>query len=418
MSNPTQWAVRVRNIASLSVATALLNSLLNAAVVLGVIALGRAEEVGSYTAGSVAASFAAVFLSAGTTIQYVAADERQRSCIRAWRVNYAFPLLLLAGGVIGWIYARLGYNLMEVTFAAWAIALNSLSELHYSAYQRELRYGTASTATLTSKLLVLLLALAVAVPLPMAFLLAAAYQLGFLEVRAGESRLRGQFAPIKRATLSDSLDAVRFGRPLAVYSFSEYASNRFDSLVVSLFATPTTTGLYGATYTIFGSLVTGAYAILQTTLPLRRRALDTGAAELMLDVERVRRWAIGAAAVAAVCLAVFAKPLTGLLIRSADPRPVWWLMILAPALPLLIVARSEALASIAARKYDIAARIALYPTILGAASAIVLVAWIGATGGAISTTIQELVAAVLAITVFRASQGVDARDGKLARGIP
>lgn len=359
--------------------------------------MGREAELGAYTAGTVTSSVAAFVLTCGTTLHYTIATERERVAVQQWRLRRVAPVMISLSMILALVYAHRGFDGPAVLAAGLAIAFNSLSEIHYANLQRRLRYGFVALSVVGSKLIVL--AAVSRINLSYAILVAACGQLFFLELTAPWAISTATTRPLKGTMLHYGL---RPAAPLAAYTISDGLAGRFDSLLISLTSTPSTTGRYGLIYSIFSSIAGILYAATQVILPFHHRVLGDRALSRrpVLQVQ----WATTAVAGIGSVLTWFLGPtIVAHALGHRDAEAALWLRLLGLALPFLITARSVALRKVAERSYRQAMLIIVPAVLTGLAVYCVMIPLSGPIGGPIGTLVQEVSACIAGLLILRSS---------------
>lgn len=390
---------QTRVAATISSAATLTSGLLGVVVLILIARAGRSEEIGAYTAGTVAAAMFANVLSVGTTMHYVAGRREERAAVAAWRVLIVFPstcALVLASALF---YGHRGYAPLEVVASGLAVALNNIAELAYATLQRSLRITAAAVVVVMSKAIVLVLVL-LNWSLAAGVLFAALIQLLILELLCRQESCVTMVVRAKRR-MSLAVSGPKGTLSLGAFSVSEMVAGRFDSFLISVVSSPHTTGVYGVVYTVFSSLAGVLYAGVNIVLPLYRRALDEKSDVMATSALKLESAATAVACITAVFLLAFGSTITTMVLGRHDRQAVVWIMVLALALPPLIYSRSVALRQVASRRYGEAARIIVPATIVGLIVYVVVIPTKGPIGGPLGTVLQEVVACVLAIRLVR-----------------
>lgn len=395
---PSSWAVKAGTAAGVAVITAVLDAAMSAAVIVVVGRRDGAPDLGAYTAGTVGTSLAAIFLSLGTTFQYLTCTPDEQLEIRSLRANVTAPVLLATSLALAWFYSARGYSGPGVAFCGLAVALNNIAELQLVALQRELRFVTGAAVALLSKGTVVSLVVLGGRALPVSLLVGAIAQLGILEVVTSEKdKVRRAIERPSMLLWRRAIATMRCARAVGTYTVLSFAASRLDSFVLSIFATEAVTGRYGAMYSVYLAVVGIIYSALQVVIPLRRAVLDDDRLSHR-PVNFVRGVCIGVGGAGAGMLAWQAERISRLVLGNDAGNAGTWLAVLAASLPFLLFNRSVAMESMARREYWSAARVVAVPAIGGFLMLAVAVPAAGAMGAAFVNVAQEA-AGFLAIVV-------------------
>jgi O-antigen/teichoic acid export membrane protein len=380
-----------------STSAAVGSAILSALGLLIVARLGRIAEIGNYTAGTVSLTIVAVALSAGTNVRVWVGEPAERLAALKWRFRVVTPTLFVFGALLTPIFGKLGFNQPQFFGAALSILVNSLIELQNVSLRRQVRFGLFSATTLITKA-VGVAAIGAGVPLSFAVLGASLVQLGWLEI-SNEPAERLTTALRSRKPARDvarSWDTE--GRALAVFTIAEYTGNRFDSLIISLAYGPTTTGLYGATYSVFLATITSILAVANVTLSLERHNAPHRRAARQA-ARRTRALAIALAVVAGIALYATAGDITRFLFGHQESAATNWLRVLALAVLPYSIARTQIFKMLAKRR-PVSAMISLAPPVfISSLLMVLLIPLIGPIMGTVLTLGQELAAAAIAVSL-------------------
>ena len=381
-----------RRAVTFSVSTNLISASLTGAMVLTLTRLDRLGEIAAYTVGTVAASFVAVLLTAGSSLAYLTGDDELRGRVRRWRLVIVLPMLSVASFAVGALYVSKGYSGVQVTAVALAIALNGVAELQYADLQRGLKFERCAMASLGSKSLALVLCVTVTT-LGVALMIAAALQVVALQMLLGRRRLRLPSPLLAGATTFPPRQVT----PLAIYSGAEYTGARLDTAALSFMASTHTVGAYGVVYTLFQLISSLGYTAATSLIPLRNRY--TAVPDQESTLRRVERGLIVVSAVVAIGGWFAAAPLLTGLLHLHDTSAVLWLRLLLIAMPFYLVNRTVASRRIARGAYWQALHVPGLILAIGLPLLVVLLPRFGATGAAVATLGQEVSAAMLLLAV-------------------
>jgi O-antigen/teichoic acid export membrane protein len=358
---------------------------------------GRITEIGNYTAGTVSLAIVAVALSAGTNVRVWIGEPAERLAALKWRLRVVAPTLLVFGALLTPIFGKLGFNQAQFFAAALSIFVNNLIELHNVSLRRQVRFGLFSATALITKAAAVA-AIGAGVTLSFAVLGASLVQLGWLEIsNEPAERLTTALRSRKPARhVARSWDTS--GTTLAVFTIAEYAGNRFDSLIISLTYGPTTTGLYGATYSVFLATIDSIVAVANVTVSLERHNAPHRLAARQA-ARRTRALAIALAVVAGIALYAAAGDITRFLFGHQEAAATNWLRVLALAVLPYTIARTQIFKMLAKRR-PVSAMISLAPSVfISSLLMAILIPLIGPIMGTVLTLSQELAAAAIALSL-------------------
>lgn len=411
-----RWARRNASAAIAGLASNVGAAVLSALALVILARLDRIAEVGAYTAGTVSLSFVAVLASFGTGLRALAEDPASFEASRRWRLGIVTPALVLGSVIAAAVYGQLGFSSPQVLFAGLALAVNGLVEIQVVALQRRIRYGPALWSTVLTKALSVGIIL-LDVNLALAVLVASLVQLAWLEISTRPEHLFRRFRLSRE--LARQVTRNR-GTHFGSLSIAQFAGNRFDGLVVSLSYSPTTTGAYGAVYSLFQAGLASLYSVAQATLPLRRVARDSQFSER--PTQRLAKVTVWAAGLGSVVLFLAASVISRTLFESGQaPAATTWLRILALAVVPFIYSRLVVFDFLSHGKSAVAARIVIPPVVVASLAMIVCIPLLGVVWGPILTLAQEVAAAALAWHASRRARAsgaapVPAEDRPTAMG--
>lgn len=329
--------------------SALINGVLNTAMLAASAKFGRTEEIAAYTVMTAALAGVAVVMAGGSSLLYVSGTEHERSAVRSQRLLLVIPVMALAAAIVTVFYVHRGYGAVALLAAAAACAGNSVFELQSGDLTRQLRFSTAALVVTGTKLGGLVLVVAGA-PLTISLAVAAALQVGIAEARL----CTGPDArpPLWRGLRArESLRAFRLNRQLYLYNAAEAFTGRASNLALSVVAPSVVVGCFGAVNSVYQAFVAILYNGLQVPMALRtrrRHGLSAHSARLSRQSELLT---IGGAVLFAAVLTAGASPLTTRLLHLPLADSAYWLQLFALTLPFLTVNRAVTLNAIGGGRY-------------------------------------------------------------------
>ncbi|MFI0794540.1 hypothetical protein ACH4OY_17920 [Micromonospora rubida] len=378
--------------------TNLLNGLLNAAL-LGLSARhGQTDEIAAYVAVTAALTLVSIAVAGGSPLLYISGDAEQRRAVRSQWVFVTLPCMVLGTVAIGSFYSRTGYEWPAMVAIALVTIGNHQANFQLGDLARDLRFVSTAVAVCGCKVPALAM-VALGGQLSTALLVATVIQ--FLAAEAFLGRA-SWLRPRCLAELSprSALSAFRMNRHLFTYSIAEYWGARMAAVLLSLLVTPQVMGAFGAVLSVYQAqtgVLTAALRVSMVGRVRRRQGLGSAANGRQGEVV-----AIAGAALIAVVSVIAAPWIVGDLLRLPPHGPALWLILLAVALPFMLVVRAVTLNQIGDASYRRATRIMVLNAALTTPVALTAVPLAGATGAAIATLAAEvLTGAVLGLALLR-----------------
>ncbi|MFK3983804.1 lipopolysaccharide biosynthesis protein [Micromonospora sp. NPDC050397] len=337
---PTNPGTGVRGLArnsAIAAGAVVANGLLSAAILALCASFGQTDEIAAYTVMTSALAFVIIGASGGSALLYLNGTEEQRTLVRSQWALVVVPAVLVGALVIGEFYAGRGYSATALV-AAGVVALgNGVAQLQIADFNRRMRFLATAVLMCGSKAASLVMVL-VGVPLTIALATAGLAQLVVGELVLGRdgSLRRARF---RELSLRRAFAGYRSSRHLFGFALGELYVARYATLVLSLVATPTVMGSFGALVTAYQAIGGVVQSALQVPMVARTRN--------RLGLESARHPAHFSVAMALVCavpmaiaVAGLAPWLTGTLLSLPHREAATWLAVFMLALPFLAVSRA------------------------------------------------------------------------------
>ena len=215
--------------------------------------------------------------------------------------------------------------------------------------------------------------------------------------------------PARPIFVSYVRESVAYGWKLYVGEFAYTTRARMDAFLIGALASTAGVGLYSSAVRIVERLGIVSHAAMFVTFPLIATLEGDESARRRIT-PLVARWNLALTAVAALALAIVARPLVGVLFGAPFAAAVTPLLVLLPGAVAIAVSRVLT-GDIAGRgRSDVAMRLNLVAMGVSILANLALIPPMGITGAAAAASLTNVVNLVLRAMAYRRLSGVSIRS--------